>query len=298
MPIYFIDRKTGERMEEVVFGDRYLRWVYETKPGALLLETIVKRKLFSSIYGKIQDMPYSKRNIHKFVNDLNIDLTEALIPDIGAYTSFNEFFIRKLNGQARPVVPDDDIFVSPADGRVLAWENIDPARMVQVKGLHYSLAHLLADDALAAEFAGGTCLIIRLCPSDYHRLHFPDSGVPARSIRVNGHYYSVNPRALHKIPQLYCENKRELTLFESDHFGRMALIEVGATCVGSIVQTYEPHKPVKKGDEKAYFKFGGSTMIVLLKQDALALDRDLIVNTENHIETKVLMGERLGAAKT
>ncbi|MDZ5010920.1 phosphatidylserine decarboxylase, partial [Clostridium perfringens] len=109
-----------------------------------------------------------------------------------------------------------------------------------------------------------------------------------------GNYYSVNPVALERIPKLYCQNKREWSIFKSDNFGDIIHIEVGATCVGTIVQTYTPNKRVIKGEEKGYFKFGGSPTILLFKKDSIKIDDDILCQTELGFECKVLMGEVIG----
>jgi len=297
MPIQYINRSTGAREEELVYGDKFLKWVYESDTGSFFLETLVKRKLFSFLYGKLQDTPGSRRKIKGFVQNMHINMSEAKAEDINSYRTFNAFFTRELKPEARPVPVDPDILIAPADGKILAWENINIDNLIQVKGSFYTLADLLQDKKLAMEYAQGICLVIRLCPTDYHRFHFPDSGIPGKARRINGHYYSVNPLALRKIKGLYCENKRELTILDSDHFGEMLLIEVGATCVGSIVQTYRPGQHVRKGSEKGYFKFGGSTMILVLKKDAVKIDTDILFNTSEGLETTVKMGERIGSRK-
>ncbi len=297
MDIYYIDRKTGERTKEIVAGDQYLKWMYETSVGNSLLQLIVRKKMFSSIYGKLQDLSFSKRKIFKFVNELNIQMDEAEKEDILEYENFNDFFARKLKKTTRPICNEYGSLISPADGRVLAYENIDIEAVIQVKGSIYRLCELFQDNKLAQEYDKGTCVVIRLCPSDYHRFHFPDSGVVSYSKEIKGNYFSVNPIALKKIGEIYCQNKREITLFNSDNFNEMVLMEVGATCVGSIIQTYKEGTRVEKGDEKGYFKFGGSTVIMFLKKDIVKIDEDIIKNTENGIETKVNMGERIGRNK-
>ena len=294
MDIYYIDRKTGERTKEIVAGDKYLKWMYETSLGNSLLQLIVRKKLFSSIYGKLQDLSFSKRKISKFVNELNIQMDEAEKEDILEYENFNDFFARKLKKTIRPIHNESGSLISPADGRVLAYENIDIEAVIQVKGSTYRLMDLFQNNELAGEYDGGICVVVRLCPADYHRFHFPDGGVVNYSKKIEGNYYSVNPMALQKIAQIYCQNKREISLFQSNNFGQMVLMEVGATCVGSIVQTYKEGQSVEKGEEKGYFKFGGSTVILFLKKGAVKIDRDLIENTEKHIETKVHMGEGIG----
>ncbi|NLI91519.1 MAG: phosphatidylserine decarboxylase [Peptococcaceae bacterium] len=294
MSINYLDRKTGQYHEEIVFGDKFLKWIYETNSGSFLLESLVKRKLFSYFYGKLQDLPSSSKKIKKFVNHQRIDMREAKQEKLESYRTFNEFFTRELKAGARPIQSDPGILISPADGKILAWEKIDKDRLLQVKGSTYSLENLLGNKELASVYDQGTCLIIRLCPSDYHRYHFPDSGIPSKPRRINGYYYSVNPLALKKVAKLYCANKRELTILKSDHFGEILIIEVGATCVGSIIQTYSPEQHVQKGSEKGYFKFGGSTIILLFRKNTVQIDPDLLSNSSEGIETKIMMGERIG----
>ena len=163
-----------------------------------------------------------------------------------------------------------------------------------MKGITYSLSELIEDNPIANEYNGGTCLVLRLCPTDYHRLHFIDNGVAEKSNIVKGNYYSVNPTALERIPKLYCQNKREWSVFHSENFDDVILIEVGATCVGSIVQSYEPNKKVTKGDEKSYFKFGGSTTILFFKPNTVNIDDDILIQSSFGFETKVNMGEKIG----
>ncbi|SET08456.1 phosphatidylserine decarboxylase [Natronincola peptidivorans] len=294
MEIYYIDRKTGKKKKETVAGDVFLRWMYETRIGNSILESILKKKLFSSFYGRLQDLPNSKRKIASFVKQLEIDMAEAEIEDLSQYKNFNEFFIRKLKKHARPICEAKEVFISPADGRMLAYENIDIKKLIQVKGQEYSLEELIQNKELAQQYAGGTCLIVRLNPSDYHRFHFPDGGIPEESIKIEGDYYSVNPIALRKKATIYCQNKREITFFQSDHFEKILMMEVGATCVGTIIQTYSPKRRVEKGEEKGYFKFGGSTVILFLQKGVLKIDEDIIENTNQGIETKVNMGEKIG----
>jgi len=292
--IYYIDRKTGERKKEVVAGDQFLRWMYNTSSGNSVLQLIVKRKLFSSIYGKLQDISFSKGKIVSFVKQLDIKMEEAEIEDVLKYKNFNDFFARKLKKEARPICKADNSLISPADGRVFAYENINMDEVIQVKGLNYKLGELFQDEKLAIRYHGGVCIVVRLCPSDYHRFHFPDSGVPNSRKKIEGNYYSVNPIALNKIAEVYCQNKREITRFHSEHFREVVLMEVGATCVGSIVQTYKEGKRVEKGEEKGYFKFGGSTVILFLEKNTVKIDQDIIQNTDEGIETKVNMGEKIG----
>jgi phosphatidylserine decarboxylase len=172
--------------------------------------------------------------------------------------------------------------------------SIDCKRLIQIKGMNYSLYDLLQDEKLAAQYEGGTYLLLRLCPIDYHRFHFFDGGVCGPVKKIKGEYYSVNPIALDKIPELFCRNKREYSVFKTDNFGDVLYIEVGATSVGSIIQTYTPNKRVERGAEKGYFKFGGSTVILVFQKGVTAIDSDIIEQTMLGFETRVIAGERIG----
>ncbi|WP_299996733.1 phosphatidylserine decarboxylase [uncultured Clostridium sp.] len=291
--IQVYNRKTNKYDTENVAGDKYIKWAYESPIGKSFVELFIKRKLFSKLYGNFCDSKLSVKKINSFIKNFNID-TDIFTNDPSDFKSFNDFFIRKLTPESRPINKDKNILISPGDGRLLAYTNIDINSLIQVKGITYSLSELLEDNPIANEYAGGTCLVLRLCPVDYHRLHFIDDGIPEKSNIVNGNYYSVNPTALERIPKLYCQNKREWSIFHSENFGDVILMEVGATCVGSIVQTYESNKKISKGDEKSYFKFGGSTTILFFKENTVTIDDDILIQSSFGFETKVIMGEKIG----
>lgn len=291
--IQVYNRKTNKYDTENVAGDKYIKWAYESPIGKSFVELFIKRKLFSKLYGNFCDSKLSVKKINSFIKNFNID-TDIFTNDPSDFKSFNDFFIRKLTPESRPINKDKNILISPGDGRLLAYTNIDINSLIQVKGITYSLSELLEDNPIANEYSGGTCLILRLCPVDYHRLHFIDDGIIEKSNIVNGNYYSVNPTALERIPKLYCQNKREWSIFHSENFGDVILMEVGATCVGSIVQTYKPNKKVSKGDEKSYFKFGGSTTILFFKENTVNIDDDILIQSSFGFETKVIMGEKIG----
>jgi phosphatidylserine decarboxylase len=263
--IQVYNRTTKTYEEELIAGKRYIEWTYESPIGKSITELIAKKKLFSKLYGMFCDTKLSANKIESFIENFNIDMTMAK-KNVKEFTSFNDFFIRELTSDARPINKNENILISPGDGRITAYENISLDNIVQVKDLTYSLRELINDDTIANKYENGVCIILRLCPTDYHRFHFIDSGIPYENHYIKGHYYSVNPIALKAIPKLFCENKREWSLFKSDNFKDVLHIEVGATCVGSILQTYSPNKKVNKGDEKGYFKFGGSTTILFFEK--------------------------------
>lgn len=291
--IRIYNRKTKNYEIEKVAGENYIKWSYESPVGKGLTELLLKKKLFSKLYGAYCDTSLSKKKINSFIRNFDIDMNVSS-NKVNDFNSFNDFFIRSLTPEARPIPKENNTVISPGDGRLFAYENISINKLIQVKGIHYSLSELIKDNEIAKEYEGGVCLVLRLCPTDYHRFHFVDDGVPMESNFLDGNYYSVNPVALERIPKLYCQNKREWSLFRSDNFGDIIHIEVGATCVGTIIQTYTPNKNVKKGQEKGYFKFGGSTTILLFKRNTIKIDEDILDQTNLGFECKVLMGEEIG----
>ncbi|WP_125154821.1 phosphatidylserine decarboxylase [Clostridium rectalis] len=294
--IKIYNRNTKEYTIEKVSGEKYLNWIYSSPVGMCLLELMIKKKFTSFLYGKYCDSKLSSKKIQRFVNEFDINIEESL-KSSKEFQSFNDFFTRKLKSTARPINLDENIFISPGDGRLLAYNNIDLNSIVQIKGFNYSLIELINSKDIAEKFNNGICLILRLCPTDYHRFHFVDSGLCGITEKINGAYYSVNPVALNKIENLFCKNKREWSLFHSENFKDILYVEVGATCVGSIIQSYTPNKKVEKGSEKGFFKFGGSTVVLFLEKDSVEIDKDIIDQTKLGYETKVLVGERIGLKK-
>lgn len=288
------NRKTKKYDTEDVAGEKYIKWAYESPLGKGLTELLIKKKFFSKIYGLYCDSKFSRKKISPFINNFNIDMSLCTKKE-EEFKSFNDFFIRELHSTSRPVTKEKNSLVSPGDGRLTCYANISMNDIIQVKDITYGLSELIQNDKIANEYQGGTCLVLRLCPVDYHRFHFIDWGVCEESKFIPGNYYSVNPTALEKIPKLYCQNKREWCIFHSENFDDIIHLEVGATCVGSIIQSYKPNTKVNKGDEKGYFKFGGSTTILFFKPNTVAIDEDILIQSSLGFETKVNMGEKIGA---
>ena len=291
--IKYYNRKQNKYEIEKVAGEKYLNWSYSSPRGKGLVELFLKKKLFSKLYGYYCDTKISARKIESFIKTLDIDMS-IYDKAFDEYSSFNEFFIRSLNPKTRLIDKNHNILISPCDGKISAYENINLDNLVQIKGFTYSLKELLEDDEVYNLYKGGTCLIFRLCPTDYHRFHFIDDGVCSTTTKIKGHYYSVNPVALKSVKKLFCQNKREWSILRCDNFNDVIYMEVGATCVGTIIQSYDPGSKVKKGYEKGYFKFGGSTVILFFKKDAVKIHEDLINQTTLGFETSVLMGEKIG----
>jgi len=293
--IEYIDRKSGEILQETVPGERWLRWLYHDPKGRLALNALVKRKVLSSFYGMLMDAPSSCSKIPEFVKSLGIDMSEAIRP-VGDYDSFNDFFIRTLKPGARPIDTSPRSIVSPADGKVLAFEHMNGFDDFFVKGQSFNLNSFLQDAALAEKYADGTLMIFRLAPVDYHRFHFPADGRISATKAIKGAYYSVSPYAVKNMLRVYWENKREYSVLTTETAGDIVLCEVGATMVGSISQNYTPNVAVKKGQEKGWFTFGGSTVVMLLEKGKAKVDGDILANTRKGYESTIKLGERVAKA--
>lgn len=294
-PIVYFNRHTGRLETERIYGEAWLRWIYGNPLGKLSLAAVVRRAWFSAWYGWRMNRPESANRVLPFIVNYELDADDFAKPAT-AYRTFNDFFYRTLRPGARPITPGDDVAVFPADGRHLAYQDVDTADGFYIKGKKFTLAKLLGSEDLGREFAGGSMLISRLCPVDYHRFHFPVAGVPGEARTINGWLYSVSPIALRVNPGYLVENKRSVTLIESERFGRVAQLEVGATMVGSILQSYTPDKRAAKGDEKGLFAFGGSCVITLFARGRITFDRDLVEHAEQQREVYARMGERCGVA--
>ena len=287
--IKYIDRKTGNVVIENVPGGRMLNWLYSKPCGKLTLHTLFKRKCFSAMGGWYMDRKFSKKRVAKFIDEYDIDMSEYIISDINTFETFNDFFIRKINKENRPI---GDKIISPADGRALAFDSISDVNKFFVKGSEFTLKSFLQNGDLAKKYNDGSMIIIRLAPVDYHRYHFPVDGLASKSINISGHYFSVSPLALKKSLNIFLQNKRCYCIVSNSDFGNIVVSEIGATMVGSIIQTYKPGE-IKKGQEKGYYKFGGSTLVLLFEKGKVKINQDLIENTKKGFETRILMGENI-----
>jgi len=292
-PIRFYNRYTQALETEQIFGERWLRFAYENPMGRAGLWLLARRKFFSAYYGWKMSRRRSQLRVLPFIAkyDLNV---EEFAKSAFAYRSFNEFFYRTLKPECRPISEGAAVAVLPADGRHLVFPDVDAAAGFYVKGAKFSLVELFADASLAREFSGGAMLISRLCPVDYHRFHFPVSGSPGPARLIKGWLYSVSPIALRRNIGYLVQNKRMLTLMETEAFGRVAMFEVGATNVGSIRQSYVEGRAVARGEEKGLFAFGGSCVITIFQRGRIQFAPDLVAQSAVHIETYARMGDVLG----
>jgi phosphatidylserine decarboxylase len=292
--VRYFDRASRTLKTEKVYGEMWLRLVYGNPAGRLAAWLLVRRAIFSIWYGWNMKKKKSAVRVLPFIVKYEIDV-EEFAKSAFDFKSFNDFFCRSLKPEARPIAAGERVAVFPADGRHLAFPDVDMADGFYAKGEKFSLDELFAGSGETFR-SGGALLISRLCPVDYHHFHFPVSGVPEASRSVPGSLYSVNPIALRRRIRYLVANKRQVTVIRTREFGRVVMIEVGATNVGSIIQCFTPGQEAAKGQEKGFFSFGGSCVITIFERGRIVFDRDIVEQSANQVETFAKMGERLGVA--
>lgn len=291
----YYDRRLGQVATETILGDRLLRLAYCSPARRLLSWPLFGNALLSRLLGCYANRPSSRLRIPQTIVDLNIDMDDFVIPDEG-FRSFNDFFYRKLRPGARDFCPDPTRLCSPADCRLSVWPKLDDDCCIPVKGASFTVSELLGKTGadVADQFRDGALCVCRLCPADYHRYHYPDCGRELRRWRIKGRYHSVHPLALRSQLRVFSENVRTVSLLDLTHFGLTAFIEVGAFGVASIVQTHKA-ETFARSDEKGYFAFGGSTIILIFRADSIRFDDDLVAHSANGMECLVRVGEAIGS---
>lgn len=298
MEINYYSRVTGKMEKEKVYGGKAVEWLYESRIGNLIANLLAYPTL-SQLCGIFQDSVYSRKNILPFIKEYGIDLEEYVVdiesedPKEAPYKTFNDFFIRNFRPGKRIFCKEKKDFPAFCEARYLGYESSKSNQLFSIKGNEFSTRQILNSDIWSNIFLEGPLLIARLCPVDYHKFHFPDDGRLLDFYQIPGQYHSVNPAALNANKDIFFKNERHVSIFETENFGRMAYIEVGAMCVGKIVQTLK-RKNFSKGEEKGYFKFGGSTVIVIGEKGSWIPDKDILSYTKKNIETFAPLGGRIG----
>lgn len=242
--------------------------------------------------------------IRAFMGRFGVDLSDAEVRDPGAYPDFNRFFTRALRPDARPLPVDPASVACPADGTASALGALDGGEIIQAKGQRFTAAALLADDAAAERFHGGSFLTVYLSPRDYHRVHIPATATLRRMTHIPGRLFSVAPYTVRAVPGLFARNERVAALFDTER-GPLAVVMVGAICVASIetvwageitppagrtvrAQDYEPGAVrLERGAEMGRFNMG-STVITLFGPGMVEWDDGLEAGQ------KVRMGQAVG----
>ncbi|MFT5129536.1 MAG: phosphatidylserine decarboxylase [Rhodothermales bacterium] len=291
--IHFYRRGVSEVQAETVLGEGAVRRAYESPLAKLFQGILFHNSLISRLFGLYCDSPLSKRRIQSTIRTLDMDESEFL-NRTDSFATFNEFFYRHLRPESRPYDRAPEQLVAPADGRYLLYPQITGQTVVPVKGRSYRLDALLADSATAIDYTGGDVLVVRLCPADYHRFHFPCAGRILAQKDIPGRYHSVNPIALAKGIDIFPTNKRAWMQLDCGDFGDLIYMEVGAFGVGGIVGT-TANCDVRKMEEKGYFKFGGSTLVLVFQPGKVNWAEDLLMHSAKGYETLLKVGETIGS---
>jgi phosphatidylserine decarboxylase len=265
-----------------------LTFLYQARLGKIARKFLCTRWV-AKIIARYMTSSLSRGRIQPFIKKYRLTMGDYAVP-VGGYTSFNDFFIRKLKPLARIIDSNLNHVISPVDGKLYVIPHIQTDSIFYIKQQPFNLETFLDNQQLANHFANGTMMIFRLAPYDYHRIHFPVDGVPSRAKVIHGSFESVNPAAILAGAQPLLHNERHLILIETQQWGSVALVCVGALMVGSIVSTYQPGKLYHKGDECGYFAFGGSTVVLLFGQDAIQPIRHFTEHSLQGFETAVKMG--------
>ncbi len=284
-----IKDRNGRVIPENSSQSRVLSVLYGTVFGRLLLK-VLTLPIISKLSGRFMDSPLSIPLIKPFIRRNRIDMRQYREKN---YRSFNEFFTRKIRPSARPIPSGANELISPCDSKLTVYP-VSEKSLFEIKGSMYSVADLLENSAMAQRYCGGLCMIFRLCVDDYHRYCFIDNGVKSESVFIKGELHTVNPIALGRY-NIYKRNSREYTVLHTENFGEVVHVEVGAMLVGKICN--RKLRCFRKGEEKGMFRYGGSTVVLLLEKDRVTIDDDILENSKNGIETVVKYGEKIGNIK-
>lgn len=275
-------------VEPMAKASSSLNFLYKNSVGKVVRSCLTK-PWASSLAGWACDKRLSSYYIKPFINTYDINMKEAKDP-ITHFKTFNDFFVRKLKDGARTFDGNPATVISPADGTIMVIENITQTMQFPVKESQFDLATFLGDKKMAQEYEGGTLLLFRLAPWDYHRFHFPINCTPLPATHIKGIYESVHPIAYVTGVQPLTQNERHLTILKTDHLGDICMVSVGALFVGAIKETYTPNHKHHKGDEAGYFCFGGSTIVLLFKKNTITLNAEYVRNSKLGKETPLKMG--------
>lgn len=268
---------------------RYIKFLYDCAAGNLMLRALIRPEVSRAV-GKLLNKKISKLLIGPFIKSNSIDMS---IFEKENYRNYNEFFRRRIRADKRPIDRNTYDVISPCDGKLSVYPIKDDSSFF-IKDSAYTMQSLLKNSTLAKKYCGGVFMLFRLTVDDYHRYCYISDGRESNRVRIQGVYHTVNPYAVEK-RKIYRENTRVYSVLDTEHFGRVLMIEVGAMLVGKIVN-HKRRKSVKRGDEKGYFEFGGSTIILCFEKDMITVDKDILKNTAEEYETIVKMGEKIGTA--
>lgn len=269
--------------------DKVLSYLYTNIWGRMMLKPLVKPQI-SKLAGQYLSSSHSVNMIEPFIQKNNIDMSSYQKRE---YTSFNDFFTRKIKEGKRPIPENPNLLISPCDCKATIYK-IQENTTFSIKHTEYTLRSLLRSPKLAKRFRGGYAFLLRLTVDDYHRYVYAASGKQSKNYHIDGSFHTVNPIANDYLP-IYKENTREYTVIHTEEFGDVIQMEVGALLVGKI-SNHTESRTIVRGEEKGFFEYGGSTIVILTQKNRITPREDLLKNTTRGYETKLLQGHVLGKA--
>ncbi|MDE6641543.1 MAG: phosphatidylserine decarboxylase [Acetatifactor sp.] len=269
-----------------------LRFLYRTVPGRMILKLLVQPKV-SKAAGYFLSSGVSKCIVPCYMRKHKIDMDDIVIPS-GGFSSFNDFFTRKKRTESFDMTCGH--LISPCDG-FLSVVRITEDTVLNIKNSRFTLDDLLKDHELAGQFRGGTALVFRLTPANYHRYCYAADGKIILHRKIRGILHCVRPIALRTVP-VFAQNSREYQVLGTECFGTVVQMEVGALLVGKIRNDVKILKSgyAQRGKEKGYFEFGGSTIIILLQKNTICFNENLYKKQSGSGEIPVCMGEYVARA--
>ncbi|KAF2104486.1 putative phosphatidylserine decarboxylase [Rhizodiscina lignyota] len=300
-----LDRKSGKLIREQQPILKKLKLLFLFNPVTNWIDTTHEMRLWTHKRtmraGREEGLYGSKKQIKGFVETYHINMDDFEPSDINAYPTFEDFFVRRHAPGARPIHEKDDprSAVVVADSRVVTYETVSKAKKLWIKGLDFSITNLVMDSQLGPKFDDGSVASFRLSPQDYHRYHSPVTGTIKQFRSMPGDYYQVDPVALDSHVDILTRNAREYVVIETEDFGLVLFVAIGATDVGSVrihEQWQQPGSRISKGDELGVFQFGGSSIIVAFQTGRIEFDEDLLNCSSQRIQVSVEVGMSLGKA--
>ena len=279
------DLRTGSILE--IKESKACLFLYRSIIGRVFLKLITK-PFISNLVGRYMSSSLSKRRIKKFIIKNNINMSDYKKEE---YNSFNDFFVRKIKKDSRKIPRDKKLFISPCDGKLSVYK-ISMESTFIIKDSYYRVEELIENKKLAKEYMGGYVLIFRLCVDDYHRYIYLDSGYQKENNYIKGILHTVRPVVLNYY-NIYKQNSRQWTILHTDNFSEVIQVEVGALMVGKI-KNHKKNNNFSRGEEKGMFLFGGSTIVLLVKENIVQIDEEILKNTRENIETVVKLGHIIG----
>lgn len=277
------NRQTKEYINNIEYKEKELNFLYGTLLGRIILKLVIARPYYSKLCAIRKNSPKSEKDIYDFVEKYNINISDD---ELRKFNTFNEFFTRR-----REIVKqdsDEKDLIAVADAKLSVYDITNDLK-INIKNSIYTLDEIVKYHRVIDEFSGGKCLIYRLTMDDYHRYHYLDNGKTYSKYFIKGELHTIRP--INKRYKAYARNCREVTLLDTENFGRVVQVEIGATLVGHIVNSHKER--FNRLDEKGYFEYGGSTIILLLNKN-VKIDEDILARSDDGIEVQVHIGEKIG----